>query len=100
MPETKTPSEREVRDLLCSLNIPCYFKGFPYLVDAILLTCAKNDRDKKRQTMALYEKIAEKHRTTPSRVERTIRTAIKKAPYRKRNGDFIYWAAFYLQGDC
>lgn len=97
MPGTKTPSELEVRDLLEELNIPFNFKGFPYLVDAILLTCANDGRENKRQIMSLYEKIAEEHHTTPSRVERTIRTAVKKASHKRRNGDFIYWAASYLR---
>jgi len=67
--------ENRVTQLLGYLGVPNHIKGFSYLKDAILIML----RDSEAHlaiTRHVYPVIAEKYRTTPSRVERAIRHAV------------------------
>ena len=60
------------------MSVSSCIKGYQYLREAIILVV--NDIDVINQiTKQLYPEIAEKFRTTPSRVERAIRHAIEVA---------------------
>lgn len=60
---------------LIALGIPSHIKGFRYIQEAIALI--HRDRSMLTQvTQKLYPALAERYRTTPSRIERAIRHAI------------------------
>ncbi len=70
--------EADVTGVLQLLGVPASFKGHGYLRDAIML--AYEDRDLLESvTKNLYVLVARKNRTTPCRVERTIRHAIESS---------------------
>lgn len=62
--------------VLLDLGVPCHIKGHPYLVTAISVVVENADCIN-AITGVLYPIVAEKHGTTPSRVERAIRHAIE-----------------------
>lgn len=71
------------KEKLLSLGIPADISGFEYLNDAI---------DTYKPLMGkidLYERIAEKHDTEASRVERCMRYAIEKTFEKLAVGQFI-----------
>ena len=73
----KNPSiEAIITDMIRDIGIPAHIKGYQYLRDAIMIICAEPDL-LGAITKTLYPMIAEKHATTPSRVERAIRHAIE-----------------------
>src|SRR5699024_9712179 len=66
------------------IGVPAHIKGYQYLREAIMMVV--QDIDIINQiTKQLYPEIAEKYRTTPSRVERAIRHAIEVAWARGKN---------------
>ena len=70
--------EALVTNIIHELGVPAHIKGYQYLREAIMMVI--NDIDIINQiTKQLYPDIAEKYRTTPSRVERAIRHAIEVA---------------------
>ena len=70
--------ENEITEILHEVGIPAHIKGYQYLREAIMMVV--NDIDIINQiTKQLYPEIAEKYKTTPSRVERAIRHAIEVA---------------------
>ena len=70
--------EALVTNVIHEVGVPAHIKGYQYLREAIMLVV--NDIDIINQiTKQLYPEIAEKYRTTPSRVERAIRHAIEVA---------------------
>ena len=70
--------EALVTNVIHEVGVPAHIKGYQYLREAIILVV--NDIDVINQiTKQLYPEIAEKFRTTPSRVERAIRHAIEVA---------------------
>ena len=74
----KNNLQRSTTKILHELGVPSHIKGYQYLREAIILVV--NDIDVINQiTKQLYPEIAEKFRTTPSRVERAIRHAIEVA---------------------
>jgi len=68
--------ENEVSEILKELGIPAHIKGYQFLRDAIIEVTYNNDLIN-AVTKMLYPIIAEKHKTTPTRVERAIRHAIE-----------------------
>ena len=67
-----------ITNMIHEIGVPAHIKGYQYLRDSILL--AVEDMDILNSiTKQLYPTIAEKHHTTPSRVERAIRHAIEVA---------------------
>ena len=74
----KIKLENEITEILHEVGIPAHIKGYQYLREAIMMVV--NDIDIINQiTKQLYPEIAEKYKTTPSRVERAIRHAIEVA---------------------
>ena len=60
------------------IGVPAHIKGYSYLREAIQMVYLDNDL-LGAVTKILYPDIAEKYKTTPSRVERAIRHAIEVA---------------------
>ncbi len=77
----------KVTAIMHELGIPAHIKGYRYLRDAIVMVVDRVDLLSKI-TKELYPTIADKHITTPSRVERAIRHAIEVA-WDRGNMDFI-----------
>ena len=70
--------EALVTNVIHEVGVPAHIKGYQYLREAIMMVV--NDIDIINQiTKQLYPEIAQKYRTTPSRVERAIRHAIEVA---------------------
>ena len=70
--------EALVTNIIHEVGVPAHIKGYQYLREAIMMVV--NDIEVINQiTKLLYPKIAEKYKTTPSRVERAIRHAIEVA---------------------
>jgi two-component system response regulator (stage 0 sporulation protein A) len=77
-------------ETIIGLGIHPNRKGFDYIGDAIeVFDCSGNSSI---ATMPLYEQIAEKRNTAPSRVERAIRAAIEVA---YSNGDKDAWNKYF-----
>ena len=81
-----TPEEKKneknlealVTNVIHEVGVPAHIKGYQYLREAIMMVI--NDIDVINQiTKQLYPEIADKYKTTPSRVERAIRHAIEVA---------------------
>jgi len=70
--------EQRVTDIIKGIGIPAHFKGYYYVREAVLLV-VENDELMEGVTTKLYPLIAEKHGTTPGRVERAIRTCLGAA---------------------
>ena len=68
--------ETRVSTLLHELGIPSHIRGYEYIREGVLLLYAEDGMATK-VTRQLYPKIADKYRTTSSRVERAIRHAIE-----------------------
>ena len=70
--------EALVTNVIHEVGVPAHIKGYQYLREAIIMVV--NNIDVINQiTKQLYPQIAEKYKTTPSRVERAIRHAIEVA---------------------
>lgn len=67
-----------VTDILHHVGVPANIQGFYYLRTAILLAIENEDM-LNRITKELYPSVAVRHKTTASRVERSIRHAIETA---------------------
>ena len=80
-PESKKDEENLealVTNIIHEVGVPAHIKGYQYLREAIMMVV--NDIDVINQiTKQLYPEIADKYKTTPSRVERAIRHAIEVA---------------------
>jgi two-component system response regulator (stage 0 sporulation protein A) len=78
--QSKTADDHvgKVTAMMRELGIPAHIKGYLYLKDAVIMVVDRVDL-LSRITKELYPAIAEKHFTTPSRVERAIRHAIEVA---------------------
>ena len=90
--------ERKITQVILALGIPANIKGYQYLREGILL--AMDDMEMVNYiTKMLYPSIAKKYKTTPSRVERSIRHAIDVAWNRGGIGsiDKIFEYPVYFQ---
>ncbi|MBQ8808651.1 MAG: sporulation transcription factor Spo0A [Clostridia bacterium] len=76
------PSDRaieiSVTKTIHSVGVPANIKGYQYLRDAIIMSI-KDTELINAVTKQLYPKVALRHNTSPSRVERAIRHAIEVA---------------------
>ena len=70
--------DAEVTAVIREVGIPAHIRGYNYLRDAILMVVEDMELIN-AVTKSLYPAIAQKYRTTPSRVERAIRHAIEVA---------------------
>lgn len=69
---------QEVTRAIHEIGIPAHIKGYLYLRDAIMMVIERVEL-LGGITKELYPAVAEKYKTTPSRVERAIRHAIEVA---------------------
>ncbi len=70
--------ELTITNILHQIGVPAHIKGYHYLRDSIILS-VKRPEIINAVTKELYPSVANKHDTTPSRVERAIRHAIEVA---------------------
>lgn len=75
--------EARITNIIHEIGVPAHIKGYHYLRDAITMV-VEDIGLLSAVTKELYPRIAEKHNTTPSRVERAIRHAIEVAWTRGR----------------
>lgn len=68
--------ERYVTKIMLVLGVPVNLKGYRYIREAILISVADMEAVN-RMTKYLYPEIAKIYKTTPSKIERAIRTAIE-----------------------
>jgi two-component system response regulator (stage 0 sporulation protein A) len=90
--------ECQVTQVMLALGIPANVKGYQYLREGILLSM--QDMEMVNYiTKLLYPAIAARHRTTASRVERSIRHAIEVAWNRgsMSNMEKIFGYPIYFQ---
>ncbi len=86
--ELRRTIERSVTDTIHSVGIPANIKGYQYLRDAIIMSIADAELIG-AITKQLYPRVAGRHNTSPSRVERAIRHAIEVACIRG-NDEVLY----------
>lgn len=79
--------ETESTRILYNLGVPTYFKGYPYIKEAIMLV-TRDIGLLGAVTKSLYPKVAEKFGTTPLIVEAAIRYTIQKT-WKQGNPEFI-----------
>jgi len=77
-PSAKPNLDASITNIIHEVGVPAHIKGYQYLRDAITMVY-NNIELLSAVTKTLYPAIAEKYRTTPSRVERAIRHAIEVA---------------------
>ncbi len=70
--------EALVTNIIHEIGVPAHIKGYQYLREAIMMVVDNIDMIN-QITKQLYPEIAQKYKTTPSRVERAIRHAIEVA---------------------
>lgn len=68
----------KIKDLFAKIEIPCHLKGYEYLVHAISLV-EEDLTAINSLTKGIYMDISNKFKTTPSRVEKSIRNTIEIA---------------------
>ena len=76
VPEDNSAYEEAAADVLNEFGIPAHTKGYRCLREALILV-AKEPLLVDKVTKCLYPAVAERHGTTPARVERVIRHAIE-----------------------
>ena len=79
---------KTIQETLLSIGIPPNIYGYAYITYAVELLL-KDSEYQHYVTKGLYVDIAQKYRTTPSRVERAIRHAISVA-WLHGNADLIH----------
>lgn len=89
IPHAATPRARVATNLTV-LGVPTKLKGFPYLQEAVIFM---SNRPGISITKELYPSVGDIFDTTGILVERSIRTAIKKA---WENRDNQVWQRFFL----
>jgi two-component system response regulator (stage 0 sporulation protein A) len=80
--------EAEISLLMRETGVPPHIKGYRYIKEAIMLLI-KRKNTVNSMTRLIYPKVAEKFNTTPQRVERSIRNAIK-CGWTNNNERFLY----------
>lgn len=82
--------EELIAPIVCEVGVPPHVKSYRYLLEAIRLTATDMDVIN-AVTKELYPQIAAKFSTTPSRVERAIRYAVKLVWERTDPDDLQYF---------
>lgn len=89
--------EALVSEMLHEIGVPAHLMGYQYLREAVLLSLG--DMSLLRAiTTALYPQIAQRYDTSPSRVERAIRHAIKVAWERGSLKNYLLRFGFTASG--
>jgi two-component system, response regulator, stage 0 sporulation protein A len=78
MPKGGKNLDANITSIIHEIGVPAHIKGYQYLREAITMVY-NNIEILGAITKTLYPAIAEKYKTTPSRVERAIRHAIEVA---------------------
>lgn len=79
----KMPLEERIADFLIAAGVPAHMKGYQFLREAVKM--AANDFEAVgHMTQTLYPGVAEKFKTSPKNVERSVRYAINTAWNRGR----------------
>ena len=102
---------KKVYGIIRKLGITSKYKGYYYLVEAISIAMAQEDRHI-RITKDIYPYLARKYITTPSNIERDMRTVISacwkmnkpgldkiagyELSYKPTNSEFIDMITYYL----
>lgn len=102
---------KEICSTIRKLGITSKYKGYYYLVEAISMSMAQEDRHI-RITKDIYPYLARKYITTPSNIERDMRTVISACwkmnkhgldkiagyplKFKPTNSEFIDIIAYYL----
>ena len=73
---TKSTEEAKIRTMLNLLGMPVNIDGYTHWVYAIDIY---SKRKKRLKMQDIYAQVAERYGTTPQRVERTMRSAVKSA---------------------
>lgn len=84
---TQRALDNTITSIIKEIGVPAHIKGYAFLREAIQMVYTDNDL-LGSVTKILYPDIAEKYKTTPSRVERAIRHAIEVA-WNRGNYDTI-----------
>lgn len=77
------PIEERIIDILIAAGVPAHTKGYQFLREAVKMA-ASDFEAVGHMTRTLYPGIAEKFKTSPQNVERSVRYAIKAAWNRGR----------------
>lgn len=76
----KQVNTKAISDVLLALEIPPSLKGFHYLKSAIEFVMGMGDDVLSSFCKVVYSEVASVYDTTPTRVERSMRTAIEHIP--------------------
>lgn len=68
--------EKYVTKILLGLGVPAHLSGYRYIREAVLISVTDMEAVN-RVTKYLYPEIAEIYNTTPTKVERAVRTAVE-----------------------
>ncbi len=79
--------EMRITQLLHEIGVPAHINGYNYIREAIIM-CVNNPEILNYITKKLYPDIAQKYKTTDTRVEKAIRHAIERA-WLKGNQELI-----------
>lgn len=80
--------ENRIAEITQKLGVPPHIKGYTYIREAIKMIY-ENPEVLDKITKVLYPTIAEKFKTTPTRVERAIRHAVQVAWITKKENETI-----------
>lgn len=80
----------DIENVVSRAGVSKKMKGYKYITDAVSMV-REDDRLLYAVVNKLYPKVAEKNNTTPSRVERDIRYAIKRAEEKKQFDEDIFY---------
>ena len=80
--------ENRIAEIVQKLGVPPHIKGYAYIRESIKMIY-ENPEVLDKITKVLYPTIAEKFKTTPTRVERAIRHAVQVAWLTKQDNETI-----------
>lgn len=78
-----------VANFIYQIGIPTHIKGYRYLNEAIVMFLENDETHWGEITQSLYQKIAEKCQSTPTKVENDIRNAMKRGNSEKLKEIFV-----------
>lgn len=93
MSDGYTILEKDIHALLDMQKVSHAFMGYPYLLQAVMSVCSDNELRNARKIMPVYSAVAKQANVLPSRVERSIRAALKQANCKMTGSQFTFWAA-------
>ena len=85
--DTANTLAKRINEIFLTVGIPAHIKGYQYLREAVKLTI-EQPRIVNSVTKQLYPSVAENFKTTPAKVERSIRQAIQVGWNRGKFEDF------------